>query len=329
MQAIHAPTTRKACPPPELAAGPASGPASGPDAGPDDEQSADDPHDDKHIIEQLIEERAKTLVKRPLWPLYRSILFPVLRHRQAIRMADRIADMSGRKALDSVSEALALDVSVTGLEHVPETGRVLIAATHPTGIADGVAMFDALKGKRPDLTFFANRDAIRVVPKFTELMIPVEWVPEKRTRERSRETLRSSRNAFSDGRCVVLFPSGRLAYMDERKNLIEQEWMTSVAILAKKHDCAIVPANVRSRNSWVYYWFRNLNQELRDITLFRELLNKKGKPFDIAFGPPIPPDALKGDPNDVTGALRRHAIEDIRAGRAWSPVEGDVASPTA
>ncbi|MEM9262535.1 MAG: acyltransferase, partial [Pseudomonadota bacterium] len=133
--------------------------------------------------------------------------------------------------------------------------------------------------------------------------------------------LRGARNAFSSERCVVLFPSGRLAYMDDNKILIEQEWMNSIAIFAKKYDCAVVPANILSRNSWVYYWFRNLSQELRDITLFRELLNKRGKKFDIAFGPMIQPDDLQGDPTEVTNELRRHALEDIRTGKAWSPVE--------
>ncbi len=275
---------------------------------------------EKHIVEQLIEERATTLIRRPLWPLYRAILYPVLKHRQAVAMADRIADMGGMEALTTVADALSLEVTTSGLEKVPQSGRILIAATHPTGIADGVAMFDALKERRPDLTFFANRDAIRVVPRFADLMIPVEWVMEKRTRERSRETLKAARTAFSAERCVILFPSGRLAYMDDEKRLIEQEWLNSVAIFARKYECAIVPANVRSRNSWVYYWFRNLNQELRDITLFRELLNKKGKTFDIAFGDPIAPDDLRGDHDEVTTALRRHALEDVREGRPWRPI---------
>ncbi|MEO1014664.1 MAG: 1-acyl-sn-glycerol-3-phosphate acyltransferase [Pseudomonadota bacterium] len=278
-------------------------------------------HAEKHIVEQLIEERATTLVRRPLWPLYRTILYPVLKHRQAVAMADYIADMDGMEALTAVSDLLALDVAVSGLEKLPASGRILIASTHPTGIADGVAMFDALKAKRPDLTFFANRDAIRVVPRFADLMIPVEWAIEKRTRARSRETLVAAREAFSAERCVILFPSGRLAYMDDNKELVEQEWMNSVAIFARKYDCAILPVNIRARNSWIYYWFRNLSQELKDITLFRELLNKKGQRFDIAFGDVIPPDDLRGDHNDVTEALRRHALEDVREGRPWRPLE--------
>ena len=278
---------------------------------------------DKHIVEVLIEERAENLVRSPFWPLYRSVLYPLLQHRAAVRMSDAVARMPGKEGLEHVSDLLDLNVTYSGLEHVPASGRILIAPTHPTGIADGIAMFDVLKAHRPDVVFFANRDAIRVAPRLDEVLIPVEWVAEKRTRQRSRETLVASKAAFAEERCVVLFPSGRLAFMDDDKVLTEQEWMNSIAIFARKYDCAVVPANIGARNSWMYYWFWRLNTELRDITLFNELLNKRGKHFDIAFGPAIPPEALKGDPNDVAAALRRHAVEDVRSGVPWRPLPAE------
>ncbi len=275
----------------------------------------------KHIVDILIEERAKTLVKSPLWPLYRSVLYPLLKEPQAKRMADAIAAMSGAAAMAHVSKILALDAQATGLDHIPKTGRVMIASVHPTGIADGVAMYDALTRVRKDVVFFANRDAIRVAPGFSDILIPVEWVIEKRTRQRSRETLIETKKAFTDERCVVLFPSGRLAMMGGDKQLIERDWMTSVAIFARKYDCAVVPAHIEARNSRLYYWFWKLNTELRDITLFNELLNKKGSRFDIRFGPAIPAAALGGDPVEVTKALRAHAAQDVRAGRPWIPLD--------
>lgn len=275
----------------------------------------------KHIVEVLIEERAATLIKSRLWPLYRAVLYPLLREPTARRMANAIAPLPGRAAMDYVSSILELDIRAGGLEHVPESGRVIIASVHPTGIADGVAMFDALKKKRPDLVFFANRDAVRVAPRLADVVIPVEWVVEKRSRQRSRETLIETKKAFTDERCVVLFPSGRVAFMDENKLLIEREWMTTVAILARKYDCPIVPAHISARNSPLYYWFWKLNAELRDITLFNELLNKRGKRFDIEFGPPIAPSEIDGDSVEVTKALRAHAAYGVPAGRRWPPVE--------
>jgi putative hemolysin len=275
---------------------------------------------EKHIVDVLIEERAPKLVASRWWPLYRAVLYPLLQEPKAKRMATRIASMSGADAMDHVSAMLQLKINIAGLEHVPRRGRVIIAPIHPTGIADGVAMYDALKAQRPDLIFFANRDAVRVAPRLQELLIPVEWVLAKRTRQRSRETLVDTKKAFTEERCVVLFPSGRLAFMDEHKVLTEQEWEPSVAIFARKYECAVIPVHIRSRNSWLYYWFRSLNQELRDITLFNELLNKKGRTFDITFGAPIPHEELAGDPADVARALRDLAWRGIPEGRRWTPL---------
>ena len=274
----------------------------------------------KHIVDVLIEERAKRLMSSPLWPLYKAVLYPLLLHGSAVRMADAVADMTATEIFDYVSDLLHIDLTVSGVEHIPKTGRVLIASTHPTGIPDGVAMYDALKARRSDMTFFANRDAIRAAPGIEDMVIPVEWVEEKRTRLRSRETLASAIRAFNAEKCVVLFPSGRIAFMTEDKVQTEQEWLQSVAVFARKYDCPIVPAHMTARNSWIYYWFWNLNTELRDITLFHELLNKRGKPYDVVFGPPILPEELKGDPVEVAAALREHAAIDLKAGKPWRPL---------
>lgn len=275
---------------------------------------------EKHIVDVLIEERAPKLVASRLWPLYRAVLYPLLQEPKAKRMSTRIASMSGKDAMDHISAMLDLKIRVEGLDCVPPSGRVIIAPIHPTGIADGVAMYDALQALRPDLIFFANRDAIRVAPRLQELLIPVEWVLAKRTRQRSRETLIDTKRAFTDDRCVILFPSGRLAFMDERKVLTEQEWEPSVAIFARKYECPVVPVHIRSRNSWLYYWFRRLSPELRDITLFNELLNKKRRTFDITFGAPISHDALAGDPSEVAAALRLHAWKGVPDGTSWTPL---------
>lgn len=274
---------------------------------------------DKHIVDVLIEERAQKLMHSPLWPLYKAALYPLLLYGPAVKMADDIAPLSARAVFDYISDLLSIDLEVEGACHIPAEGRVIIASTHPTGIPDGVAMFDAIKARRPDMTFFANRDALRAAPGLEDMIIPVEWVQEKRTAARSRETLMSATRAFESEKCVVLFPSGRLAFMNGDKELVEQDWLPSVGIFARKYDCPIVPAHIEMRNSWLYYWFWKLNTELRDITLFHELLNKRGKPYKITFGAPIHPDKLKGRAAEIADALRRHAMRDVKKGAPFIP----------
>src|SRR5690606_31916947 len=109
-----------------------------------------------HIVDQLISERTLHLSKNPVWPVVRPLLYRFLHYRQAIAMADEVAVLSGWDAMVYLSDLLSLDVSVKGAENIPAKGCFILAPTHPTGIADGIAIFDLMKSMRPDMAVFAN-----------------------------------------------------------------------------------------------------------------------------------------------------------------------------
>lgn len=259
--------------------------------------------EDAHIVDVLIEERCPRLRASPVWPLARPVLYSILGYGKARAMADELAQLSGRESFDRLSRRLAFDISVTGLENLPATGRCIIAANHPTGLADGIAVWDLLKQVREDIVFLANADALRVNPRFEDVIIPVEWVADKRSPAKARETLRRASLAFAEEKCVVIFPSGRLARQEGGK-MVEKDWFATVVTLARKQAAPIIPLNLDARNSALYYLLCGLSGELRDITLFHELLNKRGSKFRMTLGNAISQDALAGEAGAVTGALR-------------------------
>ena len=263
----------------------------------------------KHIVDVLIEERAPKLSTGPLWPLIRPPLYTVLNYEKAIRMANQIAPMSGRDALDSVSHLLSVKLEISGIERMPREGPFLLLSNHPTGITDGVAMYDAIKPVRPDALFYANSDAMRVCSRFDEVLIPVEWVQAKRTRERTRLTLKMTDEALEQGRPIVIFPAGRLARQREGM-LLDPEWMPTAASLARKYELPIVPVNMSGPYSFWFHTFSKFSAELRDITLFHELLNKQGKTYTLTFGPLIPAEHASGEATSVIRKLKYY-IERI------------------
>ena len=266
-----------------------------------------------HIVDVLIEERAKGLRSDPLlWPLIRRFLYPVLRYRTALRMADEIGTMGGVEAMDHMSRLLRLNVDMIGAPDLPATGPLVVVCNHPTGIVDGIAVYDALKTARPDLAFFANSDAIRVSPRFDEVLIPVEWAPDKRSRAKTRRTLKSTAEAFEAERAVIIFPSGRLAYMNRRGAITERPWLTSAVTLARRHKAPILPLHIYGRNSWLYYFFCFTSPELRDMTLFHEVLNKKGARYRLRFGDLLDPADLPDDAEAATSELQ--ALVEIDLG---------------
>lgn len=268
-----------------------------------------------HIVDVLIAERAPKLAKSPAWPVLRPLLYALLDYGKARRMAEAIAPMPGRAALDYVSDLLALKVRASGLDRLPASGRLVVVCNHPTGIADGVAVFDTLKALRPDICFYANADAHRVVPRFGEVLIPVEWVEAKRTRERTRATLNLTREALEAERCLVIFPAGRLARREPDGVLRDPTWMSSALSLARKYEAPVLPVHLAGPYSAMFHFFHGFSEELRDITLFHELLNKRGRAFDLIVGPLIAPDALDGDPVEVTQRLKTYVEATLRGDR--------------
>lgn len=260
-----------------------------------------------HIVDTLIAERGTRIVNHPLWPVARPFLYTILNYRRAIEFADTVANMPGFHAFEFLSSALNLDVAVCKAERIPEKGGFLLVSNHPTGIADGVAVFDLLKQRRPDMMFFANRDAIRVNPRFVEMIIPVEWREEHKSKLKTRETLQITNRAIAEGKAAVLFPSGRIAYWADGR-LNERPWKMSAVSLARKYELPILPVHMKARNSGLFYWLAKWSTELRDMTVFHELLNKKSNRFEFTVGTMIRPEQLAGDPAEVTRALERHCV---------------------
>jgi putative hemolysin len=263
----------------------------------------------KHIVDVLIEERAPKLSSGPLWPIVRPALFALLNYDKAVRMADAIAPLGGQDALEYISRLLSVELDLSGLELLPRTGAFVLLANHPTGITDGVALYDAVKQVRPDVAIYANSDAARVCRRFDEALIPVEWVLAKRTRERTRLTLKMTEQAFADRRPLMVFPAGRLARVRDGR-LTDPEWMPTAVSLARKYELPIVPCHVAGPYAFWFHLFSRFSAELRDITLFHELLNKQGKTYRLTFGQPIPPEHAAGDATSVSRRIK-HYVERV------------------
>lgn len=264
-----------------------------------------------HIIDVLIAERAPKLAATPAWPMLRPLIYRMLDYAKAVRMADAIAGLPGGAALDYVSALLGLEVEAFGLDRIPRQGRCVVVCNHPTGIADGVAVYDALKPLRPDICFYANSDAHRVAPRFADVLIPVEWVEAKRTRERTRETLLLTREAMEAERLLAIFPAGRLARQQPDGVVRDPEWQPSAISMARRYETPMIPIHVSGPRSSLFHFFNRFSTELRDMTLFHEFLNKQGLAYRLVVGPPIAPAALDGEPAEVTLRVKSYVERDL------------------
>jgi 1-acyl-sn-glycerol-3-phosphate acyltransferase len=269
----------------------------------------DDPvpaEDARALVDALIAERAPKLRARKwLWALLQSTAFPLLGYRKAVTLVEGVRNLSGDDCFAWGDDYLKLSVTATGIEHVPATGPVLIIANHPGGIADGNALWRALKAHRRDIVFFANRDALRICPGLSERIIPVEWRQHALSRQRARETLKSAMGAFREGRCVVIFPAGRMADWSWRqRGLVEPAWSATGISIARRFNAPIVPLGVTQHMPLAYYALSHLHEELRDVTLFHGLLRQRGARYRLQFGEPVLARDVPGSESEATATLK-------------------------
>src|SRR6201999_1857391 len=109
--------------------------------------------------------------------------------------------------------------------------------------------------------------------------------------------------AVEAGHPIVIFPAGRLA---RRRNgvLVDPEWMATAASLARKYELPILPVHVAGPYAFWFHSFAAISGELRDITLFHELLNKHGKTYRLTFGPLIPATHTAGEAQSLVRKIK-------------------------
>jgi 1-acyl-sn-glycerol-3-phosphate acyltransferase len=262
----------------------------------------------KDRIDPLIAERAPWLFEDTIFAApARQALMSLLGYGKTIALGTLYRDWPTDRIMHHIAGLLARDVKVTGLENIPRQGPALLVANHPTGIADGIMLHNAIWQIRPDLFIYANSDILRILPQFESLIAPVEWRRDKRSHSKTRETMQYTKTAIEAGRLGVIFPAGRLA---KRRGLRlhERDWMASAAMIARKFDLPVIPVNIRARNSALFYLFDFIHPTLRDITLFYETLNKDRQPYRITIGEAISPSAIPSKSDEGIELLRRATL---------------------
>ena len=256
------------------------------------------------ILQTLIVERAPWFFNRaPDAAIARSFLRPLLSYDRTLATLNRLMPLDGEEIFAVMGRQLAQHVHTHNLRKLPASGPCLIVCNHPTGIADGIILHEALAQVRPDMYFFANRDVLRVFPQLDSKIAPVEWRPEKRSHQSMREVMEFVRQAVAAERVGIIFPSGRLAKRHGFR-LHERPWMASAAMLARRFDLPVVPVHIKARNSALFYLLDLIHPTLRDITLFHETLNKNRFRFDITVGDAIAADSLAANSGDAIAQLK-------------------------
>ena len=259
-----------------------------------------------HPIDEILEERCPNLMKNKiLWSLIRPFVFKIFKYHEAKKIVKDISKKSGFECFSYLTHFLQSDHNVQNIENVPKNGPIILAGNHPTGLTDGIVMFDVLKERRPDYTLYANSDMIKIARGFQDIIIPVDWNEKNKSSKKSRMILKRTRDTLIKKKALLVFPSSRLS---KRKgmHLYERPWITTIIKLSKKFNAPIIPFHMSATNSFLFYFLEIANTELKDISLFKELINKRDLKYNIKFGKRIEPSSIDIDYEKETKNIQNY-----------------------
>jgi 1-acyl-sn-glycerol-3-phosphate acyltransferase len=198
---------------------------------------------------------------------------------------------SEKQGHDFVAATLAhfkTTVRVVGTENIPSSGPAIVAANHPLGGLDALALIHALskRGKRNDVVFIVN-DILLQLTNLKNLFVGVNKHGKTAT-----EMLSAVESAYASEKLTLVFPAG-LVSRKQGKEIKDLEWKKSFITQAKKNKRDIVPVFIDAKNSnWFYnlaLWRKRLgiNANIEMLYLVDEMYKQKNKPITITFGKPL------------------------------------------
>lgn len=213
-----------------------------------------------------------------------------------------------------VLDALAVTVSAGSADaRVPADGPLIVAANHPHGALDGLALLEVIGRRRPDVRLVANHWLARI-PDLRDACFFVDPFEARDSAHRSLPGLRAAHLWLRQGGALILFPAGEVAH--ERRadgTVADSRWKPTVGKLAAATNARVLPVHIDGTNSRLFSAAGRIHPLLRTALLPREFLRQRGRAVTLRIGPPLSGTSLS--PGGTAEALTeriREAVEQLR-----------------
>lgn len=197
----------------------------------------------------------------------------------------RNRNLYGLDFIKVILEEFGVEVTWEGEEHIRKNERLIIAANHPLGGLDGIALMHVAGQIRKDILFPVN-DILMNLPNLKELFIPIN------KHGSNMENARIIDQTFESDVMVLYFPAGLVSR--RQKGVIKDlEWKKTFIRKARSYKRNVIPSHINGRNSNWFYSLANFRKtlgigaNLEMLYLVDEMVKQKGKKIHIKFGEPI------------------------------------------
>lgn len=224
-------------------------------------------------------------IGRAAFTAVRPLLSWVLRAGEFRELYGRLPRGTGRSFDELALEALHIEVKCDApdVARIPSSGPLIIAANHPHGALDGLALATTLRRARPDVRLLANHLLARI-PELQDSCFFVDPFEGSSAAARSQAGLRAAHLWLRQGGALIVFPSGEVSPRRVAGVPVDSDWRPTIGRLAIQIGAAILPAHIAGSNSWLFYAAGQVHPLLRTALLARELLKKRGQCVTIRIG---------------------------------------------
>ncbi|MDR0437998.1 MAG: glycerol acyltransferase [Bacteroidales bacterium] len=222
-------------------------------------------------------------------------------------------DYQGVDFATQIIKSFNPDLTAVGTENISNDGRFLVAANHPLGGLDGVALISTVGQIRPDVLFPVN-DILTLLVNLQPVFVGINKYGG------NSSNAKSLTDAFAGESVILFFPAGLCSRRQKKGVISDLEWKSTVITQARKNQRDIIPTYIDARNSnrfydWAY-WRKKLGIKvnIEQLFLVDEMYNFDGKPIKIIFGKPIPYSTFDKRFNDRKwAALLKQHVYDLKS----------------
>jgi putative hemolysin len=209
-------------------------------------------------------------------------------------------DVLGLDFVRAALEEFDIKIKVEGIEQIDAHKKYIIAATHPIGSMDGLALMDVVGKIRKDILFPVN-DLLMNLPNTKPLFIPIN------KHGSNTENARIIDRAFASNAMMLFFPAGLVSR--RKKGVIRDlEWKKTFIRKSRDYQRDIIPTYIEGVNSSFFYNLANwrarlgIKINLEMLYLVDEMVKQRGKEVKIIFGEAIPYQTFDRSKKDIEWA---------------------------
>jgi putative hemolysin len=239
----------------------------------------------------------------------------ILHEDQLNKAIEENKDLYGVDFARAAVKEIGANITVHGLENVPQTGGVMLAANHPLGGLDGVAFISAVGDVRDDQRFFVN-DILMAMRNFSPIFVPVN-----KHGKNSADYYKKFEDVYASEHCMLIFPAGLVSRKQGWNTIMDLQWKKSFITKSIQYKKDVVPVYIGGKNSRKFYnlayWRKKIGikANIEMFFLVDEMYKQRGKTINFIFGKPIPWQTFdNGEPHEVWSERMKQHVYALNSG---------------